>query len=80
MHESALVYRILDTISPSLKPEHILKRIHLEVGEFSCVNTTTLVQLFDIAKKRTFAEKSELKLDIVKDNFDINIKSIEVSQ
>ena len=79
MHESALVYRILDTIAPSLKPEHTLRSISLEVGEFSCVNTSTLVQLFDIAKKRTFAQDSELKLSIVKENFDINIKSIEVS-
>lgn len=79
MHESALVYRILDTISPSIKPQHTLRRISIEVGEFSCVNTSTLIQLFDIAKKRTFAENSELKLSIVKENFDINIKSIEVS-
>jgi len=79
MHESALVYRILDTIAPSLPPEHTLRSISLEVGEFSCVNTSTLVQLFDIAKKRTFAQDSKLKLSIVKENFDINIKSIEVS-
>ena len=79
MHESALVYRILDTISPSIKPEYKLKSILLDVGEHSCVNTSTLTQLFDLTKKGTFAENSELKLTIVKDDFDIMISSIEVT-
>lgn len=80
MHESALVYRILETISPNMKPEYKLRSITLEVGEFSCVNTSTLSQLYDLAKKGTFAKDSKLKLSIVKDDFDITINSIEVTK
>ncbi|MBT3320094.1 MAG: hypothetical protein HN948_07760 [Clostridia bacterium] len=80
MHESALVYKILETIAPSMKPEHELKAVTLEVGEFSCVNTTTLKQLYKLATKNTFAGKSKLKFSVVKDNDDVIINSIEVSQ
>ena len=80
MHESALVYKILETIRPSMEPEHKLKSITLEVGEFSCVNTKTLTQLFDLAKKGTFAKKSKLIFSVVDENYDVIINSIEVSQ
>jgi Zn finger protein HypA/HybF involved in hydrogenase expression len=80
MHESVLVYRILGEIKPQLPPGCALKCVSLEVGEYSCVNTATLTQLFDIAKKNTFAQKSRLMLSIVKDSSDITIKSIEVKR
>ncbi len=79
MHESALVYRIFDTIRPSMDPEHTLESVNLEVGELSCVNTKTLVQLYDLAKKGTFAGKSRLKFSVVGDDYDVIINSIEVS-
>ncbi len=79
MHESALVYRIFDTIRPSMDPEHTLESVTLEVGELSCVNTKTLTQLFDLAKKGTFAKKSRLIFSVVDENYDVIINSIEVS-
>lgn len=80
MHESALVYKILESIAPSLQPEYSLKSIYLEVGEYSCVNTNTLIRLFDLAKMDTFAKDSQLKLSVVKGDFDITVKSIEVTK
>jgi Zn finger protein HypA/HybF involved in hydrogenase expression len=80
MHESVLVYRILGEIQPQLPPGYTLKCVSLQVGEYSCVNTATLTQLFDIAKKNTFAERSRLKLAVIKGSSDITIKSIEVKQ
>lgn len=78
MHESTLVYRILEEIRPSVGQAHVLKRVHLDVGAFSCVNTTTLTQLFDIVKKNTFAQGSKLKFRVVESSEDIIIRSIEV--
>jgi len=78
MHESVLVYRILGEIKPQLPPGCTLRCVALEIGEYSCVNTATLAQLFDIAKRNTFAQKSRLKLAVVKGSSDITIKSIEV--
>jgi Zn finger protein HypA/HybF involved in hydrogenase expression len=80
MHESILVYRILGEIKPKLPPGCELKCISLLVGEYSCVNTSTLTQLYDIAKKNSFADKSRLKMTIVKNSSDITIKSIEVKR
>ena len=77
MHESVLVYRMLGEIKPQLPPGYTLKTVSLEVGEFSCVNTQTLTQLFDIAKTNTFAQSSRLKLTVRKRSSDIKIKSIE---
>ncbi len=77
MHESVLVYRMLGEIKPQLPPGYTLRSVSLEVGEFSCVNTHTLAQLFDIAKANTFAENSRLKLTVKKKSSDITIKSIE---
>ena len=79
MHESALVYKILEMIEPSMKPEHKLKAVTLEVGEYSCVNTKTLTQLYALATRNTFASKSKLIFSVVKDNDDVIINSIEVS-
>ena len=79
MHESVLIYKILGEIKPKLTPEYSLKKVTLEVGEFSCVNTKTLTQLFNIAKKSTFAKNSKLNFSIIKDDFDIKLKSIEVN-
>lgn len=80
MHESALVYRILSEIQPAVAPGCTLKTVLLEVGEFSCVNTATLEQLYDIASKNTFAAHSRLKLIVKKNNADIFIKAIEVKK
>ena len=79
MHESALVYKILQTIQPSMQPKHTLRSVTLEIGEFSCVNIKTLKQLYALAKKNTFASKSKLNFNVVKDNEDVIIHSIEVS-
>ena len=78
MHESALVYKILETIRPSMEPEHKLKSITLQVGEYSCVNTKTLTQLYGLVTKNTFAKKSKLIFSVVADNYDVKINSIEV--
>lgn len=78
MHESVLVYRILEEISPQLPPGRTLKRVSLEVGEYSCVNAKTLTQLYDIAKSGTFAQASRLKIILKKNSPDIMIKSVEV--
>ena len=78
MHESVLVYRMLEEIKPQLPPGCTLKRVSLEVGEYSCVNAKTLAQLYDIAKAGTFAQGSRLKLIVRKNSSDIVIKSVEV--
>ena len=78
MHESVLVYRMLDEIKPQLPPGCTLKRVSLEVGEYSCVNAKTLAQLFDIVKADTFAQVSRLKIIVRKNSSDIVIKSVEV--
>ena len=78
MHESVLVYRMLNEIKPQLPPGRTLKRVSLEVGEYSCVNAKTLAQLFDIVKANTFAQVSRLKIIVRKNSSDILIKSVEV--
>ncbi len=78
MHESVLVYRMLEEIRPQLPPGRTLKRVSLEVGEYSCVNAKTLVQLYDIAKAGTYAQSSRLKVIVGENSSDIVIKSIEV--
>ena len=78
MHESVLVYRMLEEIRSQLPPGCTLRRVSLEVGEYSCVNAKTLAQLFDIAKAGTFAQSSRLKITVRKDSPDIVIKSVEV--
>ena len=78
MHESVLVYRILEEIKPQLPLGRTLKRVSLEVGEYSCVNAKTLAQLYDIAKAGTYAQSSRLKLIVRENSSDIMIKSIEV--
>jgi len=80
MHESVLVYRILGEIKPQLPSGAKLRTVHVRVGEFSCVNAKTLVQLFDIAKKNTFAADSRLKCRVSRGAEDIIIQSIEVAQ
>ena len=78
MHESVLVYRMLEEIKPQLPPGCTLKRVSLELGEYSCVTAKTLAQLYDIAKAGTFAQGSRLKLIVRKNSSDIVIKSVEV--
>jgi len=78
MHESVLIYKILDEVRPMIGPEYVLHAVVLEVGEHSCVSRRTLGQLFDVAKKNTFARSSKLKFSVVKNDSDIIIKSIEV--
>jgi len=78
MHESVLIYKILDEIKPKLTKEYLLKTVLLDVGEFSCVNTRTLTRLFDLAKNGTFAAGSKLRFNVVKNDSDVFIKSIEV--
>jgi Zn finger protein HypA/HybF involved in hydrogenase expression len=80
MHESVLVYRILGEIKPQLPPGATLKSVRVQVGEFSCVNPNALVQVFDIAKKNTFAADSRLKCKVCRGAEDIIIQSIEVAQ
>jgi Zn finger protein HypA/HybF involved in hydrogenase expression len=80
MHESVIVYRILGEVKPQLPSGMTLKTVRVEVGEFSCVNPKALTQLFDIAKKNTFAASSRLKCRVCRGAEDIIIKSIEVAQ
>jgi len=78
MHESVLIYKIMDEVRPKIPQGLVLKKIALDVGEYSCVNSQSLLQLFEIAKVNTFAHHGRLDITAVKDDGDIKIMSIEV--